>query len=133
MDIATPGIIWGVRIGVPGIVFTPQNDFFSIMDQDLQDCFFNQSEFAENDEISYVHENGQETTYKAIFDNPTTNINMLSDTDAIMVKPQVMLIEKDLINPVAHNDEITVRGVVYRVDSYMSNGVGIVTVYLVRK
>jgi len=128
-------IITGIyRPAVPGLavsVITPLNPLFVIMEEDLENTFFNDQEFAED--ANYTHKTGNVTVYKCLYDDPTTNISASSDVEVTLLRPQVMVREKQLQKPVSKGDRLTVRGIRYAVDDYISNGVGILTIFLVKK
>lgn len=128
--ISITGVSASVSVGVITPIITPYNTFFDQMENDLNSVFFNTSEFSEV--AIYTHKNGQNTTYKCLYDDPTTNISISSD-ELTLIKPQIMIREKIMINPPSKGDKVIIRGIRYVVDNYMSNGVGIMTLYLVKK
>ena len=97
---------------------------------DMNDTFFNSKEFAES--AQYTHKVGGLKTYSVIFDDPTTNVNFGGGAATFLQKPQIQVKEKLLLNEPQRGDTCVVRGVRYRVENYISNGVGIMTIFLNR-
>ena len=134
IDITVLGVVAPLTPSpIPSVVLTEKNDFMKQMDIDLESTFFNREEFAEKDKNKYTHVNGQVEYYSIIFDDPTTDLGLGSNVDVTLVKPQAQIIEKQLVNQVAKDDEVIIRGITYRVESYVSDGVGVTTLFLSRR
>lgn len=131
IDISITGIDRPAICGVAVSVLTPLNPFFLIMEEDLEETFFNDQEFAED--VQYTHSTGTSTIYKGLYDDPTTSISATSDVEVTLLRPQVMVREKQLQKNVSKKDRLTIRGIRYIVDDYVSNGVGILTIFLIKK
>jgi|TARA_Y100000310_G_scaffold344838_1_gene459893 hypothetical protein len=127
------GITTSATPGTVGIQTTERNSFFTQMDTDLDLSFFDGDVFADKVKSEYIHRIGKTTTYTIIFDDPSTNIDGVGDTNGLLLQPQIQLKEKDLLAPISIGDRVTVRGVRYYVDNYYSDGVGVITAYLTRK
>ncbi len=115
------------------LVLVEQNSFQMQMNDDLEAVFFNQGEFAEKAKSKYVHSNGQTEYYAVIFDTPTTNLGIASNVEVTLMKPQVQIIERQLVNAITKDDTIDVRGVSYHVENFISDGVGVTTLFLSRR
>lgn len=126
------GIDITATVGAPTAEHIVPNTFMNYMDADLDSVFFNNTEFAEKKEITYKHKIGDVAFYYAIFDDPTTNANLGGDSSALLQKPHIMIKEKIMKHTPNRGDELIVKGVRYAVDTYISNGVGIMTLFLNR-
>ena len=106
----------------------------SNMVNDLDNVFFNTDEFAEYSSIQYTHsKSGITETYKAIYDDPTQDIKAGSNTEIIALKPQIQMPLPYMKEEPNINDVLVVRGIRYSIDSYESDGVGVITIYLIRE
>lgn len=98
---------------------------------DLNNCFFNEAEFAE--QALYQHASlGSTVTYQCLFDDPYTSLSIGGDTEVTTVRPCISVAETSLRHVVVKGDRCTVRGITYFVDDYQSDGVGVVKIYLRR-
>ena len=104
------------------------------MKDDLDNVFFNTNEFAEKESIQYIHsKSGVTRIYEAIFDNPSQDVKAGSQTEILGIKPQVQIPSWLMEHQPILNDVLIVKGIRYNIDSYEDDGVGVVTIYLVRE
>jgi hypothetical protein len=118
--------------GAPSALLIGRTDFFEQLETDIDDVFFNQTEFGET--VNYYHDAlSTWQIYKTLFDNPHVSMQFGADAEFNTNRPQVQLQESKFIHPLEKNDEVIVRGVRYFVDDVVSDGVGVSTVYMHRK
>lgn len=102
------------------------------MVNDLDECFFNNAEFAVN--CTYTHYNlGTDETYKVIYDDPTQTVLEGTQTQVIALKPQIMIAISQMKQQPTMRDVITLNGIQYTIDEIENDGVGVLTLYLLRK
>lgn len=110
-------------------VVQPRGVFHSIMEQDLG-IFFDPTMMGETIRYDIA---GEKTINPVAFVNlPSADAKILSDTDLLAFKPNVRFARSALSRTPQKMDKVTVRGVRYRADNFEEDGVGTITVYLVR-
>ena len=115
---------------------TSQQDFnpflLSVMETDLQNVFFNGSDF--NESVRIYHATiGTWQTYSIDFDDPSTTIDFGADADLSDLKPQIMIPNYALKAKITKADKIIVRGTQYTVEDVNNDGVGVTTVFMRRR
>jgi hypothetical protein len=118
---------------VPEVSACTQNDFAIGLKNDLNNIFFNSQEFAVS--ARYIHRLNTQTPqiYAVIFDDPHATMKA-GDGEYSSIRPQFQIAQHKLKYAISKKDEVTICGIKYIVDEYMTDGVGVVTVYLnVRK
>ena len=130
----TPDLI--IRPNSVGSASTSQQSFnpflLSVMETDLQNVFFNGSDFNESCRV-YHTLLGTWETYNVDFDDPSTTIDFGSDADVSDLKPQVMIPNYALLAKIDKSDYFTIRGTQYTVENINNDGVGVTTVFLRRR
>lgn len=132
----TEGIVVDTTVGAPSIETYTRDTFLDILEEDIDMVFIGQNgrEFAENQNtVEYTHATGEVENYPVIFDNPYASQKVNSETNYTGINPQFMIQETKLVRNPKTDDRVTVRGVLYYVKDYHSDGVGITTIYLRRK
>jgi hypothetical protein len=133
-DITMTGTARTRGSGTPSAAVRQVSALQSQMWTDLEETFFNTAEFAEYEQISYLHKgSGSTETYDAIYDDPSMNVSPGTTVEVITPKPQVMIPYHTMRQYPDMGDEITVRGIVYKIDEIVNDGVGVITLFLVRK
>lgn len=124
------GLSANEAVGIVTAVHEVRTDFFAqIYDTDIDSVFFNTAEFGET--VSYYHSSiGVWETYKDLFDNPDTSLKFGPTANFKSIKPQVQLQESRLKHGILKQDKIVSRGIMYHVENFISDGVGISTVYM---
>lgn len=124
------GLTASEAVGTITGVHEVRSEFFTtIYDTDIDQVFFNQKEFGST--VRYYHSAlGVWEEYKDLFDNPHTSMKLGSPTEFNSIKPQVQLQESKLKDRILKQDKIIKRGVVHQIEDFISDGVGISTVYM---
>ena len=113
----------------PTVTAPVVNDFQKQLNADLNDVFFNASEFAEA--ISLYHISlDRWASYNVIFDTPHTTARLPADAEFSTIRPQFQINESALSHRILKNDLCKRRGKTYFVEDVESDGVGVATVYL---
>lgn len=108
-----------------------RTDFFSQLEDDINGVFFNQTEFGET--LHYYHAKLDEwTTYRTLYDDPHSSAQFGSEAEFNTMRPQVQIQESKLAHPITKQDQVKIQDIRYTVDDYISDGVGITTLYLHR-
>lgn len=130
VDIYIPGIIAEPEVGIPSVETPVVSEFEQIIyHDDLENVFFNVEEFAMT--ISYYHSSLDEwVEYSVIYDDPHASVSLGTAVTFNSLRPQFQISEAELLHPVLKNDRCIVKGKRYRIDDFMSDGVGVTTVYL---
>lgn len=125
-----------IRKGTVGGASVSQQTFnpflFSVMETDLQNVFFNGSDFNESARV-YHATLGAWYSYSVDFDDPSTTIDFGADANLSDLKPQIMIPNYALKAKFSKQDKITVRGTQYLVEDVNNDGVGVTTVFLRRR
>lgn len=128
------GLVRTRYLGTIAISVQDLSDLQLHMLTDLENTFFNINDFAEKIPIQYTHaRSGNTESYKGIYDNPSQDIRAGSQTEIINAKPQVQFANYQMKQFPTMDDTLKVRGIRYNIDSYEIDGVGVVTIYLVRE
>ena len=120
--------------GSPTINTYVRDEFLDMLQDDITDVFIqpDNGDFAIT--VSYKHrDESAPVNYPAIFDNPNTSVNVQTDADFNSLKPQLMIKESELKRAIKKDDTVEVKGNIYFVENYISDGVGVTTVYLRHK
>ena len=120
-------------LGTPAVLYFIRTEFQSIMEQDMEMAMFGTDgqDFAEKQNtVIYTHVSGEIGNYSVIFDKAYASQGFQSDTEFNGLKPQFMVQETKLLRSVQHKDTVSIRGNIYNVEDYHSDGVGVTTVYL---
>jgi hypothetical protein len=106
------------------------NDFQDALYRtDLENVFFNTDEFAET--VSYYHSYlGTWHSYAIIWDDPGASADLVGDTEFNTLRPQFQISESVLAHRILKQDKMRRRGKTYIVEDFVSDGVGVTTVYL---
>jgi hypothetical protein len=106
--------------------------FQSQLETDIDSVFFAQNEFGKT--VQYLHAGDTVwQTYKVIFDDPQASMNYSGPSDFNSLRPQVQLQESKLKQPIKAGDVIKMDGLEYQNETYISDGVGITTLYMHRR
>jgi len=110
-----------------------RDEFLHILEEDLDQVFIQSDgkEFAENQTtVIYYHATGEVENYPVLFDNPSTSGDTLAEADFTLIQPQIQIQETKLQRPVQKKDQVLVRGKKYFVENFVSDGVGVSTLFL---
>lgn len=118
-------------IGTTEAVSVALSTFQAYLRSDLEDVFFNTTEFATS--CSYSHYQGTTETYSLISDDPTQEISPGSKTEIMMQKPFIKLPKHVMVKGLNLKDTILYKGITYKIDSYEDDGVGVLTIHLAVK
>lgn len=102
----------------------------SVFETDLEEVFFNVSEFAESVEIHYERE-GESDTISAIFDLEYQDVNF-DDLSVAGKSPMLMVRSSELKRELEEGDWVRVRGIAYSVIPEQSDGTGVTDINLER-
>lgn len=95
---------------------------------DLQNIFLNLNEFAI--EIDYYHSSMDLwKKYNVLFDDPHASFGV-GEGQFNTLRPQIQLKECGLLNRILKNDKVKIKNITYRIEDFVSDGVGVITVYL---
>lgn len=120
------GVTLGIGIGaVTGNLLT-RSPFLQMLETDFPNTFI--TDFKEP--AHFTFKDGTAQTIDVLFDDPTTTFNFQNPAEFNTVRPQIMLQESLLPDVIYHGTQIKVRGKVYFVEDYESNGVGVLTMYM---
>lgn len=98
---------------------------------DLEDTFFEDTEFAEDaGTVIITHATGTTYSVEGIFDNEFQGVDPSTQNPIISTQPMIQINENDLQEEIHKNDKITVRGQQYHIYSNQPDGVGVVTLLL---
>lgn len=123
------GAIEPATAGTLDINLYPVSDFFTQLNTDLDNTFFNNTEWAQ--QVEYTHDGGTEAqTYNIIYDDPEAPRGIGGDADVFMQQPQFMMKRDILRKDIRPGDTVKINGITRRVENYDDNGVGVVTIYL---
>jgi len=127
--ITAPGYVRTRGLGTPSALLIGRTDFFEQLETDIDDVFFDQAEFGET--LSYYHTTlSKWETYKTLFDDPHVSMQSGADAEFNTLRPQAQMQESKLIHPIQKSDKVIMRGVRYSIDDFISDGVGITTIYM---
>lgn len=128
-DITVTGIDVLPVAGTPNVEADVLNDFQTqLYCTDLNQVFMNASEFAIT--IRYYHSSLNETvSYNVIFDDPHTTMSF-DEVGFNTIRPQFQISECALQHRILKKDYCLIRGTKYFVDDFISDGVGVTTVYV---
>lgn len=109
-------------------------DFKQDLQDDLDNTFFNKSEFAENaGTVTYYPKAGGSYEVAGIFDSEFEMVDPETNQPVLSRQPMIQVNEDDLQAEPAPEDEIEIRGVRYRVIEFHPDGVGTVALILHKK
>ena len=132
----TGRIVADTAVGVPSIQTYTRDTFLGILEEDLDMVFIGSDgqEFAEDQNtVIYTHSTGEVKNYPVLFDNPYASQKVNSEASFTGINPQFMIQETKLVRKVKTDDRVSIRGVLYYVKDYHSDGVGLTTIFLRRK
>jgi len=109
--------------GVPLIRVITSNAFQTMMENDLDETFFNDTEFAEH--ATYEHKSGYIFDLIVIFDNEYIAVDPDTGVDFISRDPQVQCQTSKFIERIRKGDKIVIRGERYEVLGNQPDGVGV--------
>ena len=120
-------------IGIPPVIAViVLTTFQGQLETDINSVFFAQNEFGKT--VQYLHAGDTVwQTYKVIFDNPQASMNYGGESDFNSLRPQIQLQESKLKQPIGVGDVIKMDGLEYQNETYISDGVGITTLYMHRR
>ena len=131
--ITLTGVVTPPIIGSPTIAQPVVNDFQRLLYYtDLDEVFMNLEEFAI--EISYWHSSLDEwVSYPVLFDDPHASVSLGAEGEFNTRRPQFQISEARLKQRILKKDRCSINGVEYRIEDYVSDGVGVTTVFLRKK
>jgi len=108
------------------------NDFAQSMESDLENVFFNTSEFTEV--VNYKHKLTPSISdiYYGIFNDPYKGMKAGNNT-VNTIKPFVKVIEHLLKHKLTKLDVLTIKGVQYGIQHFEPDGVGVIVIFLKAK
>jgi len=126
------GIARTRETGIPTITLFVRDDFAAQLETDMDQVFIQAAgvDFAENGEMQYTHRTGEERNYPVIFDNSHASANVRTSAEFSSIRPQVQIQETKLARPIQHDDKAVIRGITYKVEDFVSDGVGVTTIFL---
>lgn len=128
-----PGISGTRGFGAPTVSNIKPNDFVQSLFTDLEEVFFNPNDFTEIVEYTHKLEPNTILTYRGIFDDPHMSMSP-GNNEFNSIRPQVQIPEHELKYEISKGDKLTIKGKSYLVRDKITDGVGVITVYLgVRK
>lgn len=116
--------------GSPTITVFQESDFQRMLDDDLDGVFIPEDSEDFAIEVPYTHAAGETETYQVIFDDPGVSPSVRLDADFRTIQPQIRIAEHRLKRPVKKDDRVRVKGNLYFVEDYESDGVGVTTIFL---
>lgn len=119
------------EIGSITPVVIGRSDFNSQLELDMECTFFNdQGVFTER--IMYVHKTGESTVYMGLINNPHSDFSIVLKNQQSDRRMNIRFQESKLLRQPSEGDVATVRGVKYRVNDVVPDGVGTTTLELQR-
>lgn len=122
--------------GALGVTVYTRDIFAQILEQDLDQVFIGSSgqEFAEDEStIIYTHATGEVENYPAIYESPHSSQGVNSEAEFNGLKPSITLQDSKLVRAINKGDRVQVQGIKYYIENYITDGVGVTTIYLRRK
>jgi hypothetical protein len=128
--IALSGIVDLPSVGTAEVLSIALNDFQQLLYvDDMAGVFFNED--TDTISINYYHSSlGRWVPYTVIYDDPHTSANIGAGYEFNTLRPQFQVPESILSHRILKKDRCVLKGVEYRIDDFISDGVGITTVYL---
>lgn len=114
--------------GLPFIVVVQKNEFQLLMETDLEEGFFNTTEFAETS--LYIHKDGYQFPLVVIFDNESVEVDAATNTPVLSKDPVCQCQSSDFVREYKKGDLMVVRGVRYQVVSNEPDGTGVSIIQL---
>ena len=117
--------------GTPGVYHPGLNDFQQLIYvEDLDNVFMNLEEFGIS--INYYHSSiNQWVSYPVLYDDPFASMNLGSEGGEFnSIRPQFQVSEARLAHRILKKDKCIINGIIYLVEDFQSDGVGVTTVYL---
>jgi hypothetical protein len=109
--------------GIPFVVTIVRNSFEKMMENDLQDVFFNIEEFAEN--VLYICKDGTTFNLPVIFDNQSIMIDPDTGAEVLSSQPMMYAQSSDFKVRPDKGDKVLRKGVRYQIISHEPDGVGV--------
>jgi hypothetical protein len=129
-DLNPTGVVAVSVLGIPSAEQLTKTDFEQLIYvDDLANTFFSAEEVSHTRVRYYFSALGKWKNYDLIWDDPHASV-AVGENEFNTLRPQFQIPEYDLLHPIQKNDRCIVKGKEYRVDDYMSDGVGVTTVYL---
>jgi len=118
------------EIPTPYLTTIGVRPFIDFMEEDLEDIIFDTDCFAEN--VSYIHTTGETAIYKSLVNNAFNSASVGMEITSSSREMIIRLQESKLLREPKNNDTVTVRGIKYNVTDKQPDGVGTVTLHLIR-
>jgi len=130
IEVSAPTVQTGSQTGTPSVALLTLNDFQqAVYKTDLANTFFNAGEFAI--EINYYHSSLDTwQAYDVLYDDPQASVNLAGPANFNTTRPQFQIQESALRHRILKEDRCLVKGKYYSVEDFISDGVGVTTVYL---
>ena len=116
--------------GVVSCHVVSRSSFHSMLEDDLEAVFFNNSEFAET--ALYTHKTGEIENYSVIFNDPFAGINLDPQAQVSSRNVVIKIQEKKIKRYPTSGDTLLFRGIKYKIDDFRPDGVGVIELYLDR-
>jgi hypothetical protein len=128
-SIALAGIPNEPVLGTAELASAVQNDFQELLYvSDMADVFFNPD--TDVITVSYYHSSLRTwKPYSVIYDDPHVSANV-GGAEFNTLRPQFQITESILAHRVLKKDKCIIKGTTYYVDDFISDGVGVTTVYV---
>ena len=124
------GIVNVPAVGSAELLSVVLNDFQQLLYvDDMTDVFFN----TETDVLAinyYYSSLDKWLPLTVIYDDPHTSVNIGAGMEFNTLRPQFQVPESSLAHRVLKKDKCILKGVEYRIDDFISDGVGVTTVFL---
>lgn len=115
---------------LPVVVVDVRTEFKDQLHADLDNVFYNLSEFAMN--ITYIYRNGESNTIPVIFDEESQVMDLESEVGVITTEPQFHChSDKFLYNP-DKGDSVVINNREFKVKEAMPDSTGVTVVTLLR-
>ena len=125
------GIASTEAIGSPKVILRVFNALFGMMENDLNDTFFNLTEFSET--AQYIYNTGATFYVPVIFDREYMGVNPGIGADVQMTSPMAQAQASDFRLKPDKGDKIIIRGERFRIMTAEDDGVGIVNFRLYKE
>lgn len=114
--------------GLPYVIVVARNEFQTLMETDLEEGFFNTSEFAETS--LYIHKDGYQFPLVVIFDNESLEVDSATNTPVLSKDPVCQCQTSKFVREYKKGDLMIVRGVRYQVVTNEPDGTGVSIIQL---
>jgi|GEM_PF-3215475 len=118
------------NVQTPTVTTIERNDFQKMLEQDMDELFFNTDEFAIN--ITYHHSRDNTSqTIPALFDNDFDTIGM-DGLEVMAGHPRILIKAKSIHPQPVEGDQVIVEGLRYNVFGVPGTNLGMTEIYLKR-